>query len=287
MTTDVKNADRRDPLRAAVCSSSAEARAGGDVHPSSDLLLAYHDQELADGEAEAVREHLALCAECACRALDLEPLSRRALAEDEGLPSEEEAWQAARRALDVEGLLHGGSGSPAGMAEASWLSREWLSGPRLAWAAAAVLLLTTVGLSLRLADAGRSLADAGRSLAELERVRANVPLLDLHPLSASIQRAEGSPPHASAAAGGDLVLILHLLDPGSYARYRLAAFAAGDLEGQAAWSTDALERSAEGDFTVLLPPRLVAAGDYRIRLYGIDGERADLLGEYALRLGAR
>ncbi len=278
MSTDARNPDRSDPVRAAVRSWSAEARAGEDAHPTSDVLLAYHDLELAEVEAEGVREHLASCAECAQRALDLASLSAQALAEGDAERSEkaDEAWQSTRRALAVEGLLRSSGGAPA--KRPSWLFADGLFGPRLAWAAAAVLLLTTVGLSLRLAD-------AGRSLSELERVRANVLLIDLHPLAAGGQRADEAPqPEVASAAGEDLVLILHLLDPGLYTRYRVELM---DPEGRTMWSTDALERSPEGDFTVLLPRRLLAAGDYRIRLHGMDGERADLLAEYDLRLAAR
>ncbi len=287
MNEDPGNAGREDLLLAAVRSWSAEARAGEAAHPTSDVLLAYHERELGGTEAEGVREHLAVCAECAQRALDLEPLSRRALADGaaEGSATAAEAWQSTRRAFASEGLLGAADAPPPVAEHAPWRSRQWLFGPRLAYAAAAVFCLTTVGLSLRLAD-------ARRALSELEGPRANVLLVDLQPLGAGPQRAEGSPPPQVAAAGEDLVLILHLLDPGSYARYRVEAFpspaigAKPDPEERPAWSTDSLRRSPEGDFTVLLPRRLPAAGDVRIRLYGMDGTRPELLAEYDLRFAA-
>ncbi len=284
MSTDPEQVDRPDPVLAAVHTWRARV---GDVsaHPSSDLLLAYHGRELVEVEAEALREHLALCPECAQRALDLASLSGRAARDGDAespavapmaRPLEAaEAWEDTRRALAAEGLFHASHAAPP-EAE-SRFSRSSLFGPRLAYAAAAVLLLTSVGLSLRLAD-------AGRNLAELERARANVVLVDLHPLAASAPRADDlPPPEVAIAAGEDLVLILHLLDPGTYDRYRAEAF---DAQRRTLWSTDALRRSPEGDFTLLLPRRQLAAGRYLIRLHGLEGERADLLAEYHLRFVA-
>ncbi len=291
-STDRKNTDRTDRTDAvlgAVRSWAAEARERPGTHPTSDVLLAYHERELASGEAEGVREHLALCSECTQRALDLEPLCRRALSEQEAEPSAEaaEAWQSTRRALVWDGLLRAAPALPPKAEGSTWHS---LLGPRLAYASAAILLLTTIGLSVRLAD-------AGRSLSELRRPRANVLLEDLYPLGTGAQRA-GDSPQPTAESDDDLVLILHLLDSGSYTSYRVAVFrlppsgllpsgAAPDLPDRTVWSTDTLKRSPEGDFTVLIPRRLLAAGPYRIRLYGLGGERPDLLAEYALYFAAR
>ncbi len=273
MSADPRNVDRSDPVIAAVREWSAEARTRETAHPTPDVLLAYHHRQLADAEAEALREHLALCTECARRALDLAALSGRELPEGEARSSARaaDAWPGTRRALAAEGLLRASHPAPV---EASRFRRLSLFGPRLAYAAAAVFLLTSVGLSLRLAE-------AGRTLAELEQARANVVLVDLHPLAAGAQRADDLPPPRAAAAGEYLVLILHLLDPGTFDRYRAQIL---DQEGRTVWSTESLRRTPETDFTVLLPRRLLAGGRYRVRLHGLDGERAELLAEYDLRL---
>lgn len=73
---------------------------GHDEHPPTEVLVAYHDEELSEDEADRVQEHVAACAGCANRLLeydrfgDEEPvdemLADRAKARD---------WAAIRRKL--------------------------------------------------------------------------------------------------------------------------------------------------------------------------------------------
>ncbi len=287
MNIDSKNTERGEPVLGVVGSFSAEARSRLGAHPTSDTLLAYHDRQLGDADAEGIREHLALCGGCIQRALDLEPLCRRAVSKGRARSSTKaaEAWQSTRRALVWQGLPRA---APAKAEPAAWRS---LLGPRLAYASAAIFLLTTVGLSLRLVD-------TDRALSELRQPRANVVLADLYPLAdGGLRAGQSERLPVATETDDDLVLILHLLDPGSYTGYRAEAVRlplSEDLSGPppaaatqgredpVVWSTDTLERSPEGDFTVLLPRRLLATGRYLIRLYGMRGERPEALAEYVL-----
>lgn len=62
-----KKATRLAPIE----TPAAARPAGHDDHPSAERLVAYRAGELGDADREAVRDHLALCRECAAIVLDL------------------------------------------------------------------------------------------------------------------------------------------------------------------------------------------------------------------------
>jgi len=262
---DHDNGDLRVCLRAL----SADARRTLEAHPSTEELVRYHERTLDPEQAEGVREHLALCPECAQRGLDLAgfvQVGQAVVDDDLCAAARPPEWAATRQALVRKGLL----------AQRGARRRviELLRPPRLAYAMAAVFFLASVTLSFWIVTVHRTLDD-------LARPRANVQLVDLFPQGAATQRDPSAPQPGNAAAPEDsLVLILNLLDPGSYPGYGVEI---ADPNGQVIWTSDTLARSAAGDFTVLVSRRRLPAERYLVRLYGIDGSRKDPLADYTLR----
>ena len=84
-----------------------------------------------------------------------------------------------------------------------------------------------------------------------------------------------------SAVASYLVLILEINDPEPYSRYRLEI-----REGSTNAEVFASELSKTGvtEVSVALPRRLLAAGEYQLRLYGLRGTQAELVEEYAVRI---
>ena len=86
---------------------------------------------------------------------------------------------------------------------------------------------------------------------------------------------------------GALVLALALLDDRRAPGYELEVISEGDRRGVGVvWTTDEIRRGEDDVFTVQLPHRFLAAGSYRMDLYGLEegGEERQLLATYRLDL---
>lgn len=98
----------RPDLRTSLKALAARDRRTLTAHLEPEQLLAYRAGELPEGEVEALRDHLALCPECAELLLDLDdftpdasPVSKAAISDQEI----EAAWIALRDRLAREGQL--------------------------------------------------------------------------------------------------------------------------------------------------------------------------------------
>lgn len=277
MTRDIPASD--DPkITTAVREWSAQYRRDVSAHLSTDRLMAYHDRELDEDETASVREHLALCPDCARRGLETAAF---ALPEQAGEPSELAAgdtgsdWGALRGALRREGLLPESSTSrpasrrpPSGeifgtlMAQLGRLIRS----PRFAYALAGFFFLTTVHFVAERPD---------------DSPVANVALFDLFPYDAA--QRDGAPVVLIPASAENLVLILsaHPDDLPAGTRYRAEIRRLQDPERPARRSLEELERTSDGTFTMRFPGGTLAPGPYEVTLYGPGGE---LLEEYRFEI---
>lgn len=258
------NLETADPipadLAAGVRTLTAAARHGLGPHPSAGELLSYHQEALGDAEAESIRDHLALCPECAQRSLD-----GAAFLQPDEAPAKlaPRSWRTLRRALAREGLLD----------RPGWKVRGLFASPRFAYATAAVFFMVSVSL-------GGWLATVHQTLAERSQPRPNPQLVDLFPAGSAVQRdLSRHQPTIPATPADDLVLVLHVLDPGSFATYRVEIL--GD--GATIWASDAVTLSPEGELRVLVWRRLLADERYLVRLTGLDGVRTEPLAEYTLQ----
>lgn len=250
-------------LKTGIRGLAAEARRGLEPHPSPGELLDYQAGDLAEEERERLQDHLALCPGCARTVLDLsafpdvEPLREEDRLADSALASE---W---RRFQDRAGA------APAPRRPALFFP------PRLAWALAASLLLAVAGLSIRV---GR-LRDEVNTLSG---PRVNVLVADLVPRDEAVERSPDGEEAIRVPEGAErLLLVLNLAEAPSYPGYRIEIAALG---GTRIWSHEGLRPSADGNFTLEVPRRLLADGRYVIRLYGLKGNAATRVAEYAVRV---
>lgn len=258
--------DEEPVLHASIRALAAESRRGLAPHPSPDELLDYQAGDLSPQQREGIQDHLALCPECARAVLDLsrfpdvEPARQEDRLADADVAAE---WRRFRERAGVAPALH----------RPPRVSR--FASPRLAYALAASLLLAVLGLSLWISR----LRGEVRALAE---PTVNVVVADLVPREQAGERSAGDEETIGVPAWADrLLLILNLAEAAADGEYRVVI---STVDGTRLWSRRGLRPSADGNFTLEVPRRLLPAGPYRIRLYGPQGSTAPAA-EYAIRIG--
>jgi hypothetical protein len=126
-------------------------------------------------------------------------------------------------------------------------------------------------------------ANLRQTVDELSQPQLNVPIADLYPRE--LIREQGRPSTiqtiAVPSSANLFTLILNVGERPSYPAYALEIV---DQQGQPIWSGDGLQKSPEENFTVTLSRRLFPAGQYRLRLYGLRGDRRQMVEEYAVRI---
>ncbi len=259
-------------------------RRGDTAAPSPDELMSFRAGLPED--TEKLLEQAAVCPETAYALLDaarfpdVAPTDRRQRVTEENLTAN---WlrfqQRSRREAGPEV-----SEAPLVRPARRRLGRI-LDGGRRLWSltgslgfaqAAAALLLVSLGLSWLIVPRGPGQATAGPRL--------NLPIVELTPEAESGERTAAEPVRPSRAADG-ILLVLTLRDRRSYPVYEVEIYdSAGTPGGTLVWSSTALERAAEGFFTLELPRGFLPAGRYRVALHGIGGDRRDRLAVYHLSL---
>ncbi|HEX5718776.1 MAG TPA: zf-HC2 domain-containing protein [Thermoanaerobaculia bacterium] len=254
-------------LKAVLEDFLAGARQDLASHPEPEELLAYRAGELPAPERARVEDHVVACPHCLELLLDLGRLSDPGFVGEHGITAAEKAagWQAVQARLAPETAPH----------EAPRRRRAvFFASPRPAWALAAALLVAVVGLSLRTRQLERSVED-------LSRPQVNAPVVDLFPAS-ELRGGEGEAAVVELApASRFFTLILSPKGSSDYAGYRLEILDSG---GRAVWSAEGLEKDRHGSFTLILARSFLAPGDYRLRLYGLEGDAGTLIEELRVRI---
>jgi hypothetical protein len=250
--------DERKPDFEAVLAEVLEGRASGGSHVTPDLLVAYHHKQLPPDEADRVVEHLAACRPCADLLLELVRFGEDSLegektyAAREGVVDlETEAdWRELRsRIASSEGSV----AVPKSAAERRPTSRP----PYLAYGLAASLLLT-VGL-------GAWVAGLKQELRALREPHVNVAIVNLY--TEEFHRGDGNEGSVPREAER-FVAILTL--PASFrvsAEHRVEIL---DADGRLIWSGSGLKPTDAGTLHLELTRRLLAPGEYRIRVHVSD-----------------
>jgi len=128
-------------------------------------------------------------------------------------------------------------------------------------------------------------AELRRTLDELLRPQFNVPIIDLDPRDSTRGQPAPSVPVIEVPAGAHFfTLILHVPGQPSHESYELEV---ADQRGAPVWRGPGIQKSPYDTFTVALPRRLIPAGQYRIRLYGISAGRQDRVADYRVRVQYR
>jgi len=230
-----------------------------DTHPDADELVAYHEGTLPTAEAQRVQDHLVACRECAALVADLEGLADPAFGADEDIPEStgELVWERVRKEIPPANVV------PFRRVEI----------PRWVRPLAAMLLLSTMALSGWVAYLRDQVED-------LSRPQLNAPILDLYPAGST--RGQGAAVQTVAA---DVRLFTVVLNPAGRPAFEDYALEIVDAGGAQVGSYGGLVRNAYGSFSATLSRDLLGAGDFRVRLVGIDpGGGRHTVEEYALRI---
>lgn len=255
--------DPDQDLRAVLAALAEEQ---GDGHLSPDELVAYEARELGPADEERVQDHLAACPDCLALLRDLDLFRGE---DEEERPSEIEVaavWQGVRaRSAPAETVPAVPLRPPR--------ARERSRNPVWMRALAASLAVAVVGLSVWVASLRRTVDD-------LAHPQLNVPVLDLY---AAPARGEKAPQAEVRLPPGTGAFTL-VLNPDSTLRQTEYAVAIVRGDGTPVWSGRGLRKNAFDTFSLTLSARLFAPGEYRIRLFGLDGPRREPAGEYAFRV---
>lgn len=255
-------------LDAAIREALDEPRTTPDDHPEPDVLLAYHEETLSEREAEAVREHLAVCLECSQVILDfaafpdLEPATEAHRATPAGMGRD---WRELQRRT-------------AGGRSPWWRSHEYVGLP-----AAALFLVAVLGLGVwawQLREGNADLRERNEGLqevvADLERASGDVPLLTLLPAS-DLDRGGEVPIVPRTGSHWAVFVLVSTEGIEGHDRYTLDVRGS---DGEILLADLPLTRRPDHSFVVSLPTHLLEAGARTIQVYGEGPGGRELIDEY-------
>lgn len=258
--------DAEQILKGAILAGAEEARRRLGTHPTPDELLAYQEGKLAAEDQERMQDHLALCRDCARVVLDLESFPDVEPVREEQRVTDWQVAAAWRRLAAQEGISPPARSSP----RRSW---SMLFSPGFAYAMAASILMAALGL-------GSWVIQLRGQIDDLSRPRVNVFLSDLVPQSSELERGVGDRIRVPAWTER-VLLLLNLADLRSFPEYLVEI---SGREGRELWSNRELRRSPDGNFTLEVHRRFLPAGEYRIALYGLEGEARTPMATYAMEI---
>jgi hypothetical protein len=226
-----------------------EDRRGLAEHPDPVTLLDYHEGRLPEPEADRVQEHLARCPECAQAVLDfaafpdLEPPTE----EHRLTPADiQSRWRELRAQLEAE--------------------------RRPVWQRHQVLLPLAAGLFLAVLGLAVWAGALRERVERLEGPRGDVYAVSLRPESSGLRGGE-----VQEVPIGVEWVALYLSRVQGEQEYRAYEVDASGEGGRRVLAGEPIERLSEGGFLLLLPRRLLPAGELTLELYGLaDGRREEL-----------
>ncbi len=249
----------------------AEQSADADRHLDPEELFAYLAGELSESAVEHLRQHLEGCRECVDLLLELELLAAPDAPPTDGVA---DLGLAATRRVISEHFA--GERSAANDERVRRSRRLRLVPGRwggIVQAAAAVFLVTTLGLSVRVAQLQRTTAELRH---DLEQPRLNVSVF-----YADATRSGGVVVDELPPDNDFFLLMLIPTERRVFASYEVEIRGA---DQRPIWSGKGLEMSAGGTLRLGLSRRFLPPGDYRVRLYGLAGQDRVQIEEYALEI---
>jgi len=265
-----------DDLQAAVAELVAETPPEPASHLTADELIAYHTGKLSPAEQARMEDHLVLVPEDASLLLDLAELTAGELGHERPVSEFEQA--AAWRDLRSRVAPRDDAPPRPGPVIAFPRKRAGIrAAPSLSWlhAVAASLLLCVLGLSGWVFTLRQTVTD-------ISRPQLNAPVENLY---ASASRGEDDVTVMTLGPDDRLfTLVLNpawrdlTAEPDEYQAEIVRS------DGEPVWSGRGLRPNVYGSLSLILSRRLVADGDYRIRLYGAGEPRGEPVAEFALRI---
>ncbi|HEV7518717.1 MAG TPA: hypothetical protein VGR07_20665 [Thermoanaerobaculia bacterium] len=265
----------KPPLEPALRTLTARLERQLGEHPSPETLAAYHEGRLAAEEGERLRDHVALCADCAQLLLDLTAFPEIEAQAGSRRPTEgevDEAWEALQARLgESEAAIPNVVRMPQ--------SSPTVSRPQPAywpWALAASWLVV-LGLGLWVVE-------LRRENARLAEPAVNAVVADLTAEGEQVRGGErGSVKISSAAGRAFLDFDAAGLPPHSAYEVEILS---GPGTGRALWTGRELKRSRDDHFTLDLQPGFLSPGSYRLRLFGVGDGHREKLADYPFEIGA-
>ncbi len=232
-------------------------------HPPAEAWIDYFTGNVPGEEANGLSRHLSHCRQCINLVLDLDAFAEPATLEAGVVADFEKAavWRTVKNTVDHGPLPR------------AWQWPTWI-------AVAASLCIAALGFSAWSAQRGELNQLRTQALA-LSKLSANAVVTSLRP--GAQERGSGSSV-TSISVGDDprvLVFILNLVDPPDYPSYEVRVYDAGDAE--VARIPD-LEITNIGNFQLALPPGVLTAGSYDLRLFGLGEGSGLLLETFPIRL---
>src|SRR5262245_13279906 len=302
---------------------TARSRSGRAECLSEEAMTRVAAGELSQSEREVIADHLMACSDCAeeYRVLrELKPWAERvavsayeresAIKSVSSPPGKEAqvvprqlGW--ASRARRLAGIFSAGFETNATAAAAllvvslacvAWVISLKRENARMA-ARLNEQLASRDQASQSLTDARRELeaaarlagqqqteiAELRRSVDDLSQPQVNVPITDLE--QQANRGGDGATTVTAPVGANIFTLILHVADGPSFPDYALEVI---DGRGRPLMRAQSLRKSQLNTFTVALPRRLLPAGRYRLKLYGLRSGHGELVGEvvaeYQMRL---
>ena len=128
----------------------------------------------------------------------------------------------------------------------------------------------------------REIADLRNAVEELSRPQLNIPIIQLEPQGST----RGGQPSAEVVIevppGANLfTLVLNAAGEHRHSNYALEIV---DQSGRVVWHGRGLRRSPYDTFTIAIARRLLAAGQYHIKLYGLGKNQKELVEDFAVRV---
>jgi hypothetical protein len=258
-------------------------RRQGPDHPAAETLVAYQEHRLEPSEHDEIQAHLAVCPECTQELLELARLDEAWEAQEPGTaggtptPGETEAsWQALRVRLNASPSREAKPVSPGRF-------RRWMPS-RLELALAAGLMGFLIGFPFWVL---------------LHRVPAATSWLPIiQPDAFEITRGPEDS-RQPIAVQGDATVVLSLPVPArpSFTAYRIEIRRLRSNElllsvtpalvpmASHPGVPPSIEEDEPGRLvSFAIPRRALARGDYRLRVIGLAGSRAEILAEHRIRV---
>ncbi len=251
----------REPTdaEALVAVMAGKAETGAD-HPEVDLLLDYQSGKLSSEAAAGVLDHLVGCRHCTQILLDLEafPDAVATVAEPSNVVNlaAVAGWRDFKsRIAEPPRAVEPARGTPA----------------RALYALAASLLVGVVGLSMWVADLRQTVAEAYQH-------RPNTPIFYL---DAATRDSEPDAGLIEVPPGEPFFVLVVLPDTAAFSRLEIELL---DRQGREVWRGRGLELSESETVSVRFSRRLLGPGEYRLRLYGLDGDKRSAVVDSTVRI---
>jgi hypothetical protein len=134
----------------------------------------------------------------------------------------------------------------------------------------------------QIAELRQNISELSQTVDELSQPQINVPITDLDPQDSARGERSGRVTTIQVPEGANIfTLILNIASEQKHASYGLEIV---DERGKIVWRGQGLQKSQSDNFTIALARRLLPAGRYRIKLYGLRGGQRELVEDYAVRV---